>query len=243
VKGQKRVCIVVAVAGVFAVRDTFAAPPCGHTGYHFPEKTPREIVELRQELDEEISRQETMLEIAAARRGPQESWQVRLLRTLPPDRTVDMVYGKGLSWDEELKRRRRERAANLVSFLEDKPRVLMLLDGPRPPEVLTYAVVPLFCCCCFVGVTRIASCRPAQADASHKEPFTMRTIRRFGQHASRCFVSMKYVELEKSLPETTADVDTSSLYPYDEGSVTDRAIIASKRLAAAYGLPVPKEVR
>ena len=71
----------------------------------------------------------------------------------------------------------------------------------------------------------------------------MRTVRRLGLHASRCFVSMKYVEEEASMPETTADVETSSLYPYEEGTVSDRAIMASKRMAAAFGLPVPKEVR
>ncbi len=110
---------------------------CVFAGYHPPVPTPRAIVAARAELSEELSHQRSLVAVAAAKRGPKENWQVRLLRTLPPDRAADMVYGKGMSWLEERERRRGERSAHLMSFLEDVQRPLMILDGDPPLPPLT----------------------------------------------------------------------------------------------------------
>ena len=92
---------------------------------------------MRAHAEQELQHQELLHKIAESKRGPKETWQVRLLRTLPPDRTLDTVFGKGMTWAEELKRRRAERKVNLICFLEDKQRPLMLEDAP-PGDALKY---------------------------------------------------------------------------------------------------------
>ena len=72
--------------------------------------------------------QRLMRSVASTKKGPQEHWQVRLLRTLPPERVADEVYGKGTTWEEEMARRRQQRHTNVMLYLEDRPAPLLLTD-------------------------------------------------------------------------------------------------------------------
>lgn len=74
------------------------------------------------------------MKLAALKKGPREHWQVRLLRTLPPDRSGDFKYGKGTTWEEERERRRRERKVQLTMYLEDRSPRLLIEDKAYPPE-------------------------------------------------------------------------------------------------------------
>ena len=71
----------------------------------------------------------------------------------------------------------------------------------------------------------------------------MRLVRRMGLDAARCFVSLRYQEFERLLPEFKPAVDASSLYPYEEGNIEDRIAAAAMRAAVPFQGPIPREVR
>ncbi len=80
-----------------------------------------------------------------------------MLRTLPPDRAADEIYGRGTTWQEEMERRRRSRRAGLMLYLEDRPPHLLLTDAP--PGAMEVVEPTVYVC----PRTHYLPCVPAMA--------------------------------------------------------------------------------
>ncbi len=118
----------------------------------------------------------------------------------------------------------------------------VLLSFPTLLERLMTAFMPVLAYILFFLRCACVSPRSQEEKAAAKAvAFTLRRVKRMGRHAARCFVMLKYCEEQRKLPQVAEDVDASSLYPYEEGSMSDSAMFAAKH--AAYEGAIPREVR